>query len=462
LPFFSPGGQWIGYYAKGKLMRVSISGGKPIPIRPITLPHGVAWGPDETIIFQADGLLQRVPVTGGKPEPIESNDPQKDKVAWVHQLLPGGKHLLASIGASFGILDLSAKQWKVLGKGARAQYIDPGYVLFHAPAVGQGELQVASLNLETMQLGPPGHAWSDVFRATNNGPAFFAASFNGTVVFAREGLNRTLVQVDRNGRRTPLIAERAGYRLPRFSSDRRYLAVTVDPRPPKFRVFDLERGSNVTLSKEGGYGFGAAWNGNQVAYTDDDGIYVGPADGSLPPEKWGGNNSWFPRFWISNRELLAYTVPGRIGIIRRGELPQVLFEGGRRPGISADRHWIAYDVAEGDREEVYVRSFPDLKQTIRMTYDGCHSPMFSPSPDGREVFCMDGNALFTVPYQVQNGKFSPDKRKFLFDGPFETSNFLGYDTTDGKTFVMVLADPEANPDRLEIVQNWSPEAKRGN
>ena len=31
-PFFSPDGQWIGFFAAGKLMKVAVSGGTPLTI----------------------------------------------------------------------------------------------------------------------------------------------------------------------------------------------------------------------------------------------------------------------------------------------------------------------------------------------------------------------------------------------------------------------------------------------
>ncbi|MFB3077096.1 MAG: protein kinase, partial [Lysobacterales bacterium] len=47
-PFFSPDGQWVGFYADGKLKKVLLAGGKPIDICEVgTGFGGAAWGIDD-------------------------------------------------------------------------------------------------------------------------------------------------------------------------------------------------------------------------------------------------------------------------------------------------------------------------------------------------------------------------------------------------------------------------------
>lgn len=63
-PFFTPDGQWIGFFegAPGELKKVSILGGPPITLCRFTAtPSEASWEPDDTIIFatsdQSTGLL---------------------------------------------------------------------------------------------------------------------------------------------------------------------------------------------------------------------------------------------------------------------------------------------------------------------------------------------------------------------------------------------------------------------
>ena len=55
-PFFSPDGQWVGFFADGALQRVSVAGGAPLRICNVSgLSMGGSWGPDGTIVFAARG-----------------------------------------------------------------------------------------------------------------------------------------------------------------------------------------------------------------------------------------------------------------------------------------------------------------------------------------------------------------------------------------------------------------------
>ncbi len=51
-PFFSPDGQWLGFFAEGKLKKILVSGGAVIPLGDIALgSRGVSWGSQGTIAF---------------------------------------------------------------------------------------------------------------------------------------------------------------------------------------------------------------------------------------------------------------------------------------------------------------------------------------------------------------------------------------------------------------------------
>ena len=43
-PFFSPDGQWLGFFAGGKLKKVSVSGGAALTLGDAPEPRGATWG----------------------------------------------------------------------------------------------------------------------------------------------------------------------------------------------------------------------------------------------------------------------------------------------------------------------------------------------------------------------------------------------------------------------------------
>ena len=83
------------------------------------------------------------------------------------------------------------------------------------------------------------------------------------------------------------------------------------------------------------------------------------------------------------------------------------------------------------------------------------------APDGREIFSMNGASLVTMPVATDGGAFVPGKPEVLFDGPFDTTQNAHFDVfPDGTHFVMVETDPDANPTKINVVQNWAAEVAR--
>ena len=54
-PFFSPDGEWIGFWADGQLKKVRVDGGPSMSVCDAPSPPcGADWGPDGTIVFDGD------------------------------------------------------------------------------------------------------------------------------------------------------------------------------------------------------------------------------------------------------------------------------------------------------------------------------------------------------------------------------------------------------------------------
>jgi serine/threonine protein kinase len=70
VPFFSPDGQWIGFFGDGKLKKISVRGGAAIALCDATGYRGGTWSEDGTIVFpvQFTSPLYRIPAGGGTPE----------------------------------------------------------------------------------------------------------------------------------------------------------------------------------------------------------------------------------------------------------------------------------------------------------------------------------------------------------------------------------------------------------
>jgi hypothetical protein len=56
MPFFSPDGQWTGFFAQGFLERVSLAAGTVQTVTDAPFGVGASWGPDGTIYFAPLGV----------------------------------------------------------------------------------------------------------------------------------------------------------------------------------------------------------------------------------------------------------------------------------------------------------------------------------------------------------------------------------------------------------------------
>ena len=73
---------------------------------------------------------------------------------------------------------------------------------------------------------------------------------------------------------------------------------------------------------------------------------------------------------------------------------------------------------------------------------------------------MNAAAVMAVPVQTRGPRFVAGAPEYLFDGPFDTTQDMNFDIAcDGTRFVMVEADPDASPTRLQVVLNWAEELK---
>jgi eukaryotic-like serine/threonine-protein kinase len=75
-PFFSPDGQWVGFFAAGKLKKVAVSGGAPVTLLDVPQACGASWAGNNNIVFtpfQFQGVME-IPDAGGTPQALTNLD----------------------------------------------------------------------------------------------------------------------------------------------------------------------------------------------------------------------------------------------------------------------------------------------------------------------------------------------------------------------------------------------------
>lgn len=78
-PFFSPDGQWIGYFAMSdsyQLKKISIMGGTPVTLCEVNGTAGATWGADDMVVFGGHNAIMQISANGGTPEEIIKGENQ--------------------------------------------------------------------------------------------------------------------------------------------------------------------------------------------------------------------------------------------------------------------------------------------------------------------------------------------------------------------------------------------------
>jgi serine/threonine-protein kinase len=237
-PFFSPDGEWIAFFAGGKLKKVAVAGRGAFTLCDAANDFGGTWTEDGSIIFAPTYQtgLWRVSSAGGEAETLTKPDAAAGETThrWP-QALPGGNAVLFTAhrpGGDYDDANLVVQQLpdgprKIVHEGGyHGRYLGSGHLIY----MHQGTLFGVPFNLDRLEVtGPPAPALEGIMTAEGYGGAQFAFSRGGTLVLLPRptGHGVTVQWMDADGALAPLRAVAAEYERPRFSPDGRQLAVGI-------------------------------------------------------------------------------------------------------------------------------------------------------------------------------------------------------------------------------------------
>jgi len=500
-PFFSPDGQWLGFFADGKLKKVSLHGGEPATLCEAPVNRGGAWGPDNTIVFAPDlfGGLMRVSAAGGSPEVLATPDTSKgeDTYRWP-EILPDGKALLFVIArhtdigsfseSKIAVERLDRHEKKILPiRGTYPRYSPTGHVLFSR----EGTVFAVPFDVNRLEVtGPAVPVLDRVKVSPLNGVIDFVVSETGSLAYVPENAPASkgfLVWMDRKGQISGLAAPARDYDSPHISPDGKRVAVSISSGNDKADVWLYEI-AHVTLTRLtfDEQSFAPIWSpdGKHIAFASGRpgqgwAIRMKPADGSGAEETLvSGEDFQLPTSWSPDGKFLAYWT----GAVRAqaNQRPAGIWilplQGERKPQpfhqtkfdeldatFSPDGRWVAYMSDESGRNEVYVRPFPGPGSKFQISTDGGEGPAWA--HNGHEL--LYGNLtksaakikLMSVGVTTQPS-FSASIPRIFMEVPREAR--LDCDVSpDGQRFLCVKASVESGPpDEVRVVVNWTEELKQ--
>jgi serine/threonine-protein kinase len=491
-PFFSPNGEWVGFFAGGKLKKTRTDGGEPVSLCNAPAGRGASWGEDGKIIASLDSQvgLSQVPAEGGTPTAVTELSFDESTHRWA-QVLPGGKTVLFTLGTGFAnfdgagiaVMSLEDRKTKIVYQGMYPRYLTSGHLAY----VSNGNLFAIPFDLDRLEtLGTPS-LLGEVSSDSNIGSAQIDFSRNGTVAFrsGRTEGRRTIQWLDAAGTMESLGAEPASYLFPRLSPDGSRLAVRVSVGAgSEIWIHDLNRGGRARVASGAALNSWPVWtpDGRYVVFQAAGGIFWTRADGAGEPRPLTQSKIWHvPSSFTPDGTRLVFTELTSSGGANIWTVPvenaSVELQAGEPQlflkistvfsfaAFSPDGRWLAYTDAESGRYEVYLRAFPDNGSKVQISNDGGMMPIWS--RNGRELFYRtDDHRLMVVSYRVDGGTFAAEKPRVWSGEPLASTGLSpNFDLApDGKRVVVLMPaespEPRERQSHVKIGVNFFDEIRR--
>ena len=332
-PFFSPDGEWIGYFGQGKLRKVAATGSASVTLCDAPSGRGASWSEDGWIYFTRDATLnegiRRVRAEGGTPEDVAKVENKEGSLRWV-QVLPGAKALLFTDAPATGSFDtanvvafsLNDHTRKVVVQGGyQARYLPSGHIVY----LKEGTLFAAPFDVETLEVrGSAVPAIQGVATNSTTGGSQFAVSQNGTIIYVAGETTADKAPIrwiDRTGKTEVLRTTATDWSNPSFSPDGRRLAMDIlDGTQSDIWVYEWARDTLSRLTFDRANDARPVWSptGRYIAYTSQRGgalnLYLQRSDGTGDVVRLTESpNPQWPSSWHPTGKYLAFfeTVPGK-------------------------------------------------------------------------------------------------------------------------------------------------------
>ena len=377
----------------------------------------------------------KVSADGGAPETLTTKAEDEIRHRWP-QFLPDGNTILFTVESTTGyrpaLASLATGDYRILedaGLGRRARFLSSGHIAF----AEQGAIYAFGFDPDRLVVeGRPVPVHDGVYTSAISGLPYFTASDKSLAYMSDfgEGYERQLLRVDRSGDSVPLIAEKGYFRNLRFSPDGAKLATAVRSETGQdVWIYDLATGARDRMTSTG-LNNGPVWapDGTQIAFAQDFVKILLRSVGTDRDELLHESaHAMFLSDWTPDGTTLAfYEFHPETGadiwmVSRQGDAkPWMVTEAQETvPRFSPDGRFIAWASDETGRSEIYVQPYPGPGEKVPISSGGGDAPVWS--PDGRELFYRNGNALMVVDVDTEP-TFTPSRPRELLTGSYDVSD----------------------------------------
>jgi hypothetical protein len=475
LPFWSPDGQQLGFFADGRLKTLTIATGDVSDLADAPAPRGGVWHPNGTIIFapkndgglvewRPDGTdlraITQVDVAQGETShrfPALARRPGEESRWEVVFFVQASEATRAGLWTSSGVR-LTASETSALVAGDWLLYAR-GDALFAQRLEWREEDQYRPVLTGQAQLiGMP------VGRSAL-GQLFATAAADAMVYGSPQPQLRDLRWIDRRDATQGTLAAQVDAWDVRIAPQGGRVAVTqLDAQLGTLDVWVYEGGRLLPrrISQAIDVDELAVWSPDaaRIAWVKSRrAIVTRGAQGQLPEQPLRQFDApvrlwdWAPdgRQFVIGRtragtrdDLFIATETGDPIAFAESPFNEV------HADIAPDGRWIAYATDESGQLEIYVDSFPTPGRRARVTTGGGAEPRWG--ADTREIFFRRGSEMHVASLSLGVAAPEATGTARLFDAG---GDIRAYDVTpDGQRFLLNVPAPAARPRPVAVVVNW--------
>ena len=476
-PFFSPDGQWIGFFNGRQLSKIPATGGTPTALSSLDGDlYGASWGPTG-IVVSINGRLALVPEGGGAPASLMPGDSTR---AFWPVVLPGGRAVVyatsQTLTAPLATTLLATGRTTDIGlSGVTPLGVTGGEFVY---VQQDGALMAAPFDVGNLRVTGAAHAVGGTVLRNSGGSGYTKAalSASGTLAYVGGGQSSEVVVVDAKGTARPLPIARGVLNNLRYSPDgRRFAADLTVNGSTDIYVYDVASGAAQRLTSEGTLNQRPEWtaDGKQILFRSN---RAGPVTTLWQaPVATGGAAKQVAAspgrvIWEGVPTPDGNAVVYRTGTLTgadiwyrqlKGDTSEKAFATTRfnesAPRISPDGRWVAYFSDESGSNQVYAQPFPGPGARVPVSVGGGTNPVWS--RDGRRIFFANGTQLVAASV-VTRPAFAVTGREVILDGNYQYgTGHAGYDVApDGRSFLM-LRPANTGAEQIVVIYNWSSELR---
>jgi eukaryotic-like serine/threonine-protein kinase len=466
MPFWSPDGGAIAFFAEGKLRVFAFADHSVRDLAAAATPRGGAWHPGGDILFAPDDDGLRWYRASGAIEPFTARgDGESDHR--LPRVTADGRHVVFFVRASerarqgiwIASIDDPSSRRRLINSEAEGILI--GQALVYSSG---GALVAQRINLDKRVLQDrPVLLGSSVGHSSEH--QLYATAAADVLLFgAPPSTLRELRWVDREGAALGVVGEPMDASEVRIASHGATVAVTrSDPQLNTLDIwaYDDQRPLPRRLSPNIDVDDAPAWSrdGTRIAWVSGRRVVTIRDARAAQPEislrkfdhpvrvtDWAANDQWLV-LTETRREtrgdILLMRADGE-GDVRN--YAQSAFNE-TQGAVSPDGRWMAYASDESGRGEIYVDDFPTPGQRARVTVGGGAEPRWS--RDGRALFFRRGAAVHVVRLGVAGARVEAISSEQLFEAGGEIRSFDV--TPDGTRFLINVPAAQAETKPMTVL-----------